>query len=419
MSIDGNIGKVIGAIDADRLWRRHMEIARFGATGRGGVNRQTLTAEDTAARRHLLEAIRPRGFAIAADPIANIFIRRSGGDPTAPAIAAGSHLDTQPTGGNFDGIFGVLAAVEVLEAADDAGVTTRRPLEAIIWTNEEGARFAPATMGSAVFAGRLALETALDTIDSHGIAMRTALAGALAATGAPVTRKLGSPPGAYVEAHIEQGPALEAAGRRIGVVTGIQGLRQFRIDVTGEEAHAGTTPRSARRDALASAVEMIAALRAAMIDDSDTLRFTVGRFEVSPNSPNTIAGRVMFMIDMRHPDPRLLGERGDTITQICSTHAGRCEVSVTEILNSQPVAFAPEVVALVRTAAVRQGLSVMEMVSGATHDAKFMAGMCPTAMIFVPCARGISHNESESASPADLAAGTRVLAEVLITMADR
>ncbi len=414
-----SVTAVVEAVRENRLWQRHMDIAAIGATGRGGVNRQALTPEDGQARRLMLEWASELGFTASVDAIGNLFIRRAGAQPASDPVVAGSHLDSQPTGGNFDGVFGVLAALEVLEAANDAGVVTGRPLELVVWTNEEGARFQPATMGSAVYAGALQLETVLASSDSDGVTVEQALAGTLKAAPVPVRRDFRSPMAAYVEAHIEQGPVLESTGNTIGVVTGIQGLRWFQVEVGGEEAHAGTTPRSNRRDALAAAVAMVTKLQALMFDESDTVRFTVGRFEVAPNSPNTIPGRVVFTIDFRHPDQDVLTRLGDRVEPVCRAEAQDCTVKVVETMNAPPTEFDPDVRDLVRSAARRQAFRHMDMTSGATHDAKFMAGLCPSGMIFVPCESGVSHNEAENASAADLAAGARVLAEVAIRLANR
>ena len=409
--------RVAAAVQEERLWRRHMETARFGATPRGGINRQALSAEDVAVRRWLLDWAGARGFEASVDAIGNMFIRRAGTDPEAEPVVAGSHMDTQPAGGKFDGVFGVLAALEALDAADDAGIATRRPLEVVAWCNEEGGRFPPATMGSAVFAGALPLATALATVDAAGTTVEAALAETLA--GAPVAgqRAFRFPMAAYLEAHIEQGPVLEATGHTLGVVSGIQGLRWFTVEVEGEDAHAGTTPRSRRRDAFAAAADMALGLRELLHDAEDTVRFTIGRFEVAPNSPNTVPGRVLFTIDFRHPEQAVLERLGDQVEPLCRRHAGACTVSVTETLKAAPSSFDPKIMALIRDAAARQDISHMDMVSGATHDAKYMTGLCPSGMIFVPCERGISHNETENAAPGDLAAGARVLAEVMISLA--
>ena len=415
---DTQVAKVVGAVREDRLWQRHMEMAAFGATPRGGVNREALTPEFTQARQCLLKWTSMRGYTSAIDAIGNLFIRRSGTDPTAAPVVSGSHLDSQPAGGKFDGAFGVLAALEVLDALSDASVATKHPIEIVDWMNEEGGRFQPTTMGSSVFAETLPLDTVLATADREGITVETALAEHLTKINTDGIREFGFPMAAYLEAHIEQGPVLEATKNTIGIVTGIQGLRWFQIEVTGEEAHAGTTPRANRRDALAAAVEMIETLHLFMFDESDTVRFTVGRLDVSPNSPNTVPGKASFTVDLRHPDAEVLRDLGDHIEEICDAHSGDCEVSVTETITSAPTTFDPAVVGLIRKAAHHQEFPAMEMISGATHDAKSLAGLCPSGMIFVPCAGGISHNETESATPADLAARSRVLAEAIVSLAN-
>src|SRR5919108_2122808 len=411
------VAAVVDAVRKERLWQRLMEIATIGATGRGGVNRQALTPEDAEARLRLLAWAAARGFSASVDDIGNVFMRRAGGDSTASPVVAGSHLDTQPTGGNFDGVYGVLAAFEVLEAVSDVGLTTDCPLEAVVWTNEEGARFQPTTMGSAVFAGALSLERALATTDAAGISVAQALPETMPRLAIPQRRAFRFPMAAYLEAHIEQGPILEAAHHTIGIVSGIQGLRWFRVEVTGEEAHAGTTPRRTRKDALVAAVRMVTALQELMYDSADTVRFTVGRFEVTPNSPNTVPGRVLFTIDLRHPQAEVLERLGDQIEGLCRVQAHGCSVVVTETLSSPPVEFDTAIRNWLTQAATRQALTHMDIVSGATHDAKHMATLYPSGMVFVPCRGGISHNEAEYAAPADLAAGTRILAEVMLTLA--
>ena len=354
----------------------------------------------------------------AIDDIGNLFIRRGGTQAGAAPIVSGSHLDTQPAGGNFDGVYGVLAAVEVLSAANDAGVATKRPLEAVVWTNEEGVRFAPTTMGSYVFSGGMALDVALDKTDRDGIRFGDALADSLAQLGVLETYPFAFPMHAYLEVHIEQGPVLEKAGKQVGVVTGIQGLRWFEIEVTGEEGHAGTVPMAIRKDAVAEAARMVVALGDMMADETDTVRFNVGRFEVTPNSPNTIPSKVLFTIDFRHPDSETLKRLGDKVDPICQAQTKACGVSVQEIIKSAPMQFDPEIRAVISAAAKRQNISQMAMTSGATHDAKYMADLYRAGMIFVPCEHGISHNEAESATAEDLAAGARVLAEVMLGLAN-
>jgi beta-ureidopropionase / N-carbamoyl-L-amino-acid hydrolase len=410
-------GIVAAAVDEGRLWERHMEMARLGALPGGGVNRQALSAEDAAARRLLTGWAAGQGFEVSTDPIGNLFVRRPGRVPGHAPVLTGSHLDTQPTGGRFDGAYGVLAGFETLQAMNDAGIVTERPVEVVAWTNEEGSRFQPGCFGSAAFVGRMPLDRALAVRDPDGVSVADALASVLAGEPDLPRRPLGFPVHAYLEAHIEQGPRLEQAGAQVGVVTGIQGLRWFAVDVEGDEAHAGTMPHRLRRDALVSAVSMVTALQELMFDEEDVVRFTVGRFAVSPGSPNTIPGRASFTVDFRHPDADTLRRLGDRVEAVCRDNAGNCGVRVTETFTSPPCVFDPVTVGIIRDATAGLGISFLEMPSGAGHDAKFLAETCPAGMIFVPCERGISHNEAENAKPADLAAGTRVLAEALVRLA--
>jgi N-carbamoyl-L-amino-acid hydrolase len=404
--------------DGTRLWGRHEEMARIGATGRGGVCRLALTPEDIEGRALLLSWAARLGLAAEMDPIGNLFIRREGRDPSALPVWTGSHLDTQPTGGKYDGIYGVLAGLEVLESFAERGVVPRRPIELVVWTDEEGVRFQPTTMGSAVHAGALRLDDALAARDEAGVTAAEALADQVAALSGVGRRPLGRPAHAYVEAHIEQGPVLEAAGMVIGAVTGIQGLRQFAVTVEGEEAHAGTTPASRRKDAFAAAHGIVAALNRLMEDPSETTRFTIGRFSAAPGSPNTVPGRVEFTIDLRHPDLATLDRLTDGIAEVCRRDAAPCTAQVLPLLNSTPIAFDAAMIERVRRAARACGFEPMDILSGATHDAKFMAALCPTAMIFIPCRGGVSHNEAEAVEPEHLAAGAEVLAEMLRELAD-
>ncbi|MEO8558451.1 MAG: M20 family metallo-hydrolase [Rhodospirillales bacterium] len=406
------------AVNQDRLWQRHGDMARYGGTPKGGVNRQALSAEDIAARRQLCDWAKVRNFPVFSDEIGNIFVRRPGSDDNAAPVTSGSHMDSQPTGGRYDGMYGVLAAFEALEALDDAGIKTRRPIEAVAWTNEEGSRFQPGTMGSAVFVGAKTMVDVIETRDSAGTRLGDALATTLAATPQAKRRPLGTPMASYVEVHIEQGPRLEIAGKPIGIVTGIQGSRWFQIDVTGDEAHAGTTPLGLRKDALRAALRMVDALQKLMHDETDTVRFTVGRFEVSPGSPNTVPGHVLFTIDFRHPEDSVIARLGDQVEAICRAQAGPCGVTVRETVRNPSTWFDRKVIDLVTKAASDLKLPAMEIFSGAGHDARYMAPICPSGMIFVPCEKGVSHNEAENATPEDLAAGARVLTKVLTELAD-
>lgn len=414
----GDGERAAAAVSEARLWQRHMDMAAIGARPDGGVDRPALSDADSRARSLMASWARALGFGVATDAIGNLFVRREGRTPEAEPVVGGSHLDSQPTGGKFDGAYGVLAAFEALQAIAEAGIVTERPIEAVAWTNEEGSRFQPGCMGSAVYAGALPLDVALARTDRDGVAVRDALAAVLASEPDMAVRPLGRPIHAYVEAHIEQGPLLEAAGVPVGIVTGIQGYRWFAIEVRGETAHAGTTPRSRRRDALMAATAMVAALRPIMEDADDIARFTVGRFEIAPGSPNTVPDRVFFTIDLRHPHLGPLTDLGDRIAPVCRANAGPCEVAVTETFSTPPTVFAAPVLDRLRAAAARQGLPPYELPSGAGHDAQFVARVAPAGMLFVPCARGVSHHPSESAAPGDLAAGTRVLAEALVGLAN-
>jgi beta-ureidopropionase / N-carbamoyl-L-amino-acid hydrolase len=408
------------AVREDRLWQRHADMAKLGGTPKGGVNRQALSPEDAAARNLLASWAKARGFSIFTDTIGNLFVRRGGSEPAALPVLSGSHMDSQPTGGRFDGMYGVLAAFEALEALEDAGVTTRRPVMAVAWTNEEGSRFQPGAMGSAVFAGRNKLEDMLAVKDWDGMALSDALAETMKAAPAPMREGTpGFPLDGYVEAHIEQGPRLENERKIIGVVTGIQGSRRYIVHTEGEEAHAGTTPRANRKDAFAAATRIAAAMYEATTDADDTLRFTIGRVEVHPGSPNTVPGKASFTIDMRHPSDTVLDAHEKKLFDIAAARATPCTARIERVTAIAPTEFDPHVIDLVRAKADALAFPNMDMPSGAGHDAMHIAKLCPAGMIFVPCERGISHNESENATPADLAAGARVLVEVLVELANR
>jgi N-carbamoyl-L-amino-acid hydrolase len=408
--------RAAAAVDQDRLWRRHMAMAEIGAIPGNGVNRPCLSPDDIRARALLLDWL-PSGRQPSVDRIANLFVRRPGRDPNALPVVVGSHMDSQPAGGRFDGIFGVLAGLEALEALDAAGIATLHPIDLVAWTNEEGGRFQPGAMGSAVFTGALGLQSCLKLTDRAGIRFEDALQTTLAATPGLPRRDFRFPIAAYLEPHIEQGPRLENAHRQIGVVTGIQGARWYVVEVTGEAAHAGTAPLAGRKDALRAAVRMIAALQELMHDPQDQLRFTVGRLEVVPNSPNTVPAKVSFSIDFRHPEARVLDERGGRIEAVCRANAGPCAVTVAETFNRAPCVFPDAIVDAIERAAALAGHSHMRLPSGAFHDANFLADVTPTGMIFVPCRKGISHSPAEYAAPEDLAAGARVLAATLADLA--
>lgn len=403
------------SIDADRLWSRHMELAGIGGLPGGGVDRQALTPDEARARRMVIDWGREIGLVPAMDPIGNLFLRYSGQDQDAAPVVTGSHLDTQPTGGRFDGVLGVLAGLEAMTALHATGWQPARPLDLVIWTNEEGCRFAPTTMGSSVFAGALPIEEALAARDDQGVSVAEALDSVSGLLEPIPARTHGFPMHAFLEVHIEQGPVLEDRDCPVGVVTGVQGLRWFRVDVRGQTGHAGTTPEQNRRDAFVAAQHIVGALREHVFasTDADDVRFTVGRFQVSPGVPNTIPGHVHFTIDLRHPDADRLEKLGDAIETLCAGHAGSCEVTIESAPTSPPVQFDESVVALLDSSAKAAGIEPVHLMSGATHDAKWLSTLAPTGMLFVPCDRGISHNEAESVKPEHIAIGTRVLCRAL------
>ena len=405
-------------INGDRLWQSLMEMAKIGATAKGGCNRLTLTDLDRQARDLFVRWCREAGCSVRIDAVGNIFARREGRDPGRAPVMTGSHLDTQPTGGKFDGVFGVLAGLEVIRTLNDHGHMTEAPIEVAVWTNEEGARFSPAMMGSGVFAGVFAADDVMAKQDVDGKRFgdelkRIGYAGPEPAAARPIA--------AYFEAHIEQGPILEAEARTIGVVTGAQGQRWYEVTVTGQEAHAGPTPMDRRRDALVAAARMVDAVNAIGHRHAPLACATVGFLQVSPNSRNTIPGRVFFTIDFRHPEDATLSAMDRDLRAACAGIAekARVDAAVEEFWYFPPTPFTPALVSAVRAGAERFGYAHRDIVSGAGHDAVYVAKVAPAAMIFVPCEGGISHNEAESARPADLAAGCNVLLHAVLEQAGR
>ncbi|SLN75477.1 Zn-dependent hydrolase [Oceanibacterium hippocampi] len=401
-------------VDQDRLWRRHEELARFGATARGGVNRQALSPEDAAARLQLVDWARPLGLTAKSDAVGNLFLVLKGRDAALSPVLSGSHIDSQPTGGRFDGAYGVLAALEAVEALLAAGLRPRRSIEVVAWMNEEGSRYAPGMMGSAAFAGARSLADILAVRDADGVSVEAALA--CMPSFPPVD--LPRPVHAYVEAHIEQGPVLEREGFPVGIVTGIQGKRTYRVTVTGEEAHAGTAPRGERRDALFAAMDIVSALRRLTDDPEGLVRFTVGAFTVRPNAPSVVPSSVVFSIDLRHYDAGILASLGDRVETVCETNAGVCHVAVEELSRADPKSFPVSMRDRIRAAAGALGIPHRDLPSAAGHDAGYLHLACETGMIFVPCRDGVSHREDEWAEPAALADGARVLTETLAGLAD-
>jgi beta-ureidopropionase / N-carbamoyl-L-amino-acid hydrolase len=406
-------------VNGERLWASLMELAMIGATPKGGVCRLAASDLDGEARRLFIRWCEAAGCAVTVDRVGNIFARRPGRNADLPPIVTGSHLDTQPTGGKFDGAYGVMAGLEIVRTLNDLGYETEASIEVVAWTNEEGSRFSPAMTGSGVFAGVFDLAYGLGRPDNvSGVTLGAELRRIGFAGPAPV---IGRPVGAYFEAHIEQGPILEANGNTIGVVTGAQGQRWYEVIVTGEEAHAGTTPMPRRRDALVGAARMIDAVNRIGQAYAPLARSTVGFVQVSPNSRNTIPGRVLFTVDFRHPEDAVLTWMDRDLRAACAAAASAAQVEarVDEFWYFPPTPFTPSLIGAVRDAANTLGYAQQDIVSGAGHDAVYMARVAPSAMVFVPSPGGISHNEIEDATPGDLAAGCNVLLNALLETADR
>ncbi len=401
--------------DKDRLWGSLMEMGRIGATPGGGVGRIALTELDREARDLFVSWCEQSGCSVRVDAMGNIFARRAGSDPTLAPVMTGSHLDTQPLGGRFDGIFGVLAGLEAVRAMNDAGVTTRAPVDVVVWTDEEGVRFS-GMLASGVFAGVYELEDALARTDPDGVTMAAALE-AIGYAGTASTED--HRPSAFFEAHIEQGPILEAEGKTVGVVMGAQGQRCFHVTVTGEEGHAGTLPMELRRDALLGAARMVDAVNRVAFQHDPHPVITVGSLDVRPNSPNTIPGQTRFSIDSRHPDNDVLLTVEREMREACAAIAAEAglELAIELVSERKSVSFDEGCVRSIRDAAEDLSVSHRDIYSGAGHDACNLALAAPTGMIFVPCERGISHNEQENARPEDLADGCSVLMRVLIERA--
>jgi N-carbamoyl-L-amino-acid hydrolase len=403
-------------VNGDRLWTSLMELARIGATAKGGVCRLALTDLDRQGRDLVVGWAKQAGMSVTIDKIGNVFMRRAGKNPNLPPIACGSHIDTQPTGGKFDGNYGVLAGLEVVRTLNDHGIETEAPLEVVFWTNEEGSRFVPVMMGSGVFAGAFSLETAYAAKDVDGNTVRDELS-RIGYIGDEEPGK--HPLGAYFEAHIEQGPVLEDAGVTIGVVTGVLGLRWYDCVVSGMEAHAGPTPMALRKDALQVATRIMQETVAIAHRYPPYGRGTVGFVQVFPNSRNVIPGQVKFSIDLRNVDSERLDAMDAEIRAFIKdteTSTG-LRISLEQVSYFPPCPFEKGCVSAVESATKALGYSHMEAVSGAGHDAVYMARLAPAGMVFIPCKDGISHNEIEDAKPEHLEAGCNVLMHAMLERA--
>ncbi|MBT9514433.1 MAG: Zn-dependent hydrolase, partial [Acidovorax sp.] len=400
-------------INGDRLWASLMELAQIGATPKGGVCRLTLTDLDKQGRDLVTRWAREAGMSVTIDKIGNGFMRRPGRNNNLPPIMTGSHIDTQPTGGKFDGNYGVLAGIEVVRTLNDHGIETEAPIEVAFWTNEEGSRFVPVMMGSGVFAKAFTLEHAYAATDTEGKTVK----GELERIGYIGEQEPGDHPiGAYFETHIEQGPVLEDNDKTIGVVSGVLGIRWFDCTVTGMEAHAGPTPMALRKDALLAATHIMQDVVAAAHRHPPHGRGTVGMVQVFPNSRNVIPGRVKFSIDLRNSTDELVDQMAAEVKarahQVAQEHGVQVHI---EMVSSYPAqVFHSECVEAVARATAKLGYSHMPAVSGAGHDAVYMAKLAPSGMIFIPCKDGISHNEIEDAKPEHITAGCNVLLHAML-----
>jgi len=404
-------------VNGDRLWKSLMEMAKVGATEKGGVCRLALTDVEKEARDLFVKWCEEAGCTVSVDAMGNIFGRRPGKNNDLAPVMTGSHIDSQPTGGKFDGIYGVLSGLEVIRSLNDMGLETERPIEVSAWTNEEGSRFAPAMTASGVFAGVFDLEYGLSRTDADGKTIgeeleRIGYAGDVACGGRDIA--------AFFEVHIEQGPILEAEEKTIGIVQGVQGMRWYDVEVTGMESHAGTTPMDRRKDAIVGAARMVDALDKLGNDNRPDARTTCGMFEISPGSRNVIPGHVSFSADVRHPDDDTLAGLGEQFGDTCRKIAAdmKLELKFEEIWYSPPVNFAENCVSAVEQAAAALGMPSRPIISGAGHDAVYISKVAPAGMIFIPCEDGVSHNEIEAASPDDVAAGCDVLLNAMVTCAN-
>lgn len=404
-------------ISADRLWSRLMALSEDGALPDGGVNRQALSAEEILAWRRIIAWGEEIGLQPSTDAAGNLFLTLPGSAPDLPPVVAGSHIDSQPTGGLFDGTFGTLAAIEAVTAIVEAGLTPSRSIIVAAWMNEEGSRFAPGMMGSELFAGKRTLEQVMAVRDAEGISVGEALAAVHAAFPDLPRVPLGFPIAAYIEPHIEQADVLEQSGAVIGIVTGIQGKKTWEITLRGREAHAGTEPMSKREDALQSFARTALALQAEVGLADEAVRFTIGRIEVEPNAPSVVAARVRFRIDLRHPENAVLDRLARRLEEIVAEKAAPCGFDIRRLVDAPSNTFDDGLRAQIRASAERRGFPAMDVLSAAGHDARQMAGLAPSAMIFIPCRGGISHHPDEWAEPDHIAAGASVLLDLLMNAA--
>ena len=405
-------------IDGKRLWDTLMSFAQIGATPKGGVRRLALSAVDKTGRDRFRAECEAIGLAVRVDSVGNMFARREGRDPSRLPVLFGSHLDSQPSGGKFDGALGVLAGLEVMRSLNDLGIATEAPVELINWTDEEGSRFGHSLMGSGVWAGVYPEEHVRALKDTEGTTVAESL-DAIGYRGPEPARPF--PADAYFELHIEQGPILEREAKQIGIVTGAQAQVWYDAVTVGQDSHAGTTPPSTRKDALVCAARIIDLVDRLMRARGEDGRGTVGQLQVIPNSRNVVPGEVRFSVEFRHPDIAEIDKLDATFPAEAQAIATACgvQLDLTTLFRIPAQPFDPACIDLVRQGAARAGYSTRDIVSGAGHDAVYVARHVPAAMIFTPCKDGLSHNEAESIEPEEAAAGAQVLFEAVVARANR
>jgi len=405
-------------IDGKRLWDSLMAMAEIGATPKGGVKRLTLSDVDKTGRDTFKGWCEALGLTVRVDAIGNMFARREGRDPNRLPVLMGSHLDSQPTGGKFDGALGVIAGLEVIRTLHDLNIVTEAPIELVNWTDEEGSRFGHSLMGSGVWAGIYTLDKAYGLKDIEGVSVSEAL-DQIGYKGAHAAKPF--PADAYFELHIEQGPILEREGKQVGIVTGAQAQVWYDAVITGRDSHAGTTPPSLRRDALVAAARVVTLVDELMRARGEDGRGTVGFLQIPQASRNVVPGEVRFSVEFRHPDDAQIQGLAATFPGQAKTlvEATGCSLDLTELFLIPAQPFDPSCVELVRQATKRLGFSAREIISGAGHDAVYVARSVPTAMIFTPCKDGLSHNEAESILPEEAEAGCQVLFEAVVARANR
>lgn len=403
-------------IDGNRLWNSLMQMAAIGATEKGGCNRQALTDLDRQGRDLFVRWCEEAGCEINIDQMGNIFARRPGTNPGAPAVITGSHLDTQPTGGKFDGVYGVLAGLEVIRTLNDQKINCEHAIEAVCWTNEEGARFSPAMIGSGVWAGEFELDYGHSRTDSNGVSIKSALdsinyLGEMHATPRDIK--------AAFELHIEQGPILEEEGKQIGIVRGVQGMNWYDLSLTGEPRHAGPSPMESRKDPFMALSKILDRLYKLAKQHAPWSRVTFGNIKAYPGAYNTVPEVLTLAIDLRHPDQKILDRMDAAMRTIVAEESEKAGLpfDIHEEWKSSAVEFDDQCITVVRSATESLGYSSKEMFSGAGHDSVYVSRVAPTSMIFVPCKDGISHNEAEFATPEDITAGCNVLLHSILLAA--